>query len=305
MKRMAFLIAAAGAAIAATPALGAVPAAGPANCVLRIESSASSWIIRGYDPFGGAPASGTFELTFTNDGDRACEFRPSFVVDGEPFGLRGGDGRRVPYALMDMFGGYDATPSAGRTLRRINQRTVVVQPHSQQIVQYGFAVSPEAISGDGLYEQRVIVEADGTDEVPLNARQISLGIDVLPSAALGLSGAFRMNNGRATVDLGELHEGVAPVPLRLRVESTRRYQLTMESQNNGRLRMAGTEWSVPYQLVVADQAVHLGSGEGRYRGEAGTGLRRDSLPLAFLIGDVSDRRAGTYSDVISISVTPQ
>ena len=56
---------------------------------------------------------------------------------------------------------------------------------------------------------------------------------------------------------------------------------------------------MPSQLVV------LGSGEGRYRGEAGTGLRRDSLPLAFLIGDVSDRRAGTYSDVISISVTPQ
>ncbi|MDQ8758004.1 hypothetical protein RCO27_17395 [Sphingosinicella sp. LHD-64] len=302
MKFIHLLLAAAFAVLPA--AVAGQSAAPPAACRLRIDAAASSWIIRGYDPFGNSAPSGTFELIFTNEGDRECTFYPIFSVDQEPFGLRANNGRRVPYALADMYGNYDATPVAGRTQRRATRRSVVVAPRSQQVVQYGFTVAEDMISGDGLYDQRVQIEAEGTDGLPLSARQLVLGIDVLPSATLGLSGAYQVSNGQALVDLGELREGFAEVPLQLRVQSTRRYKLILESQNNGRLELPGTDWFVPYQMSLGGQSVALSSGRGELSGQNGQGLTRESLPIRFRIGDVSDQRAGTYSDVISVSVEP-
>jgi hypothetical protein len=287
------------AAVAATPAV-----AQRAECRLRIDTNPSSWIIRGYDPFGNSAPSGTFDLVFTNSGDAECTFYPVFALDGEPFGLSTGNGRRTPYGIVDLFGGYDATPLAGRTQRRTGRRAVVVAPRGQQVVQYRLVVDDRSISGGGLHDQRVEIEAEATDGTPIVAEQLVLGLDVLPSATLGLSGAYRVNNGRALVDLGELQEGIAEVPLQLRVQSTGRYKLTLASRNNGRLQLPGTDWFVPYGLAIDGQSVELAGGSGEYSSPAGQGLRRDSLPLRFRVGDVSDRRAGTYSDVISISVAP-
>ena len=275
------------------------------DCQVRIDTSASNWVIRGFDLLGGDSPSATFDLTFSNDGGGDCVLYPVFMLDQEPLGLQKGNGRRIPYTLLDMFSDTNATPLAGRTLHRVTQRAVAVPPGGQQVVRYQFNVADAAIDGDGLFSQHVSIEAQGVDGRSLATRQLVLGIDVLPSAALGLSGAFQLNNGHALVDLGELQQGPAQVPLHLRVQATRRYTLTFDSQNNGQLRMAGTEWSVPYNVLVDGRLIRLGAGRDFYRANDGTGLRRDSLPLAFLIGDVSGRRAGTYTDVISISVAPQ
>ncbi|MBD3745599.1 hypothetical protein CPA46_07210 [Sphingopyxis terrae subsp. ummariensis] len=111
-----------------------------------------------------------------------------------------------------------------------------------------------------------------------------------------------MSDGHAVVDLGELRTGVAPVPLQLRVSSTGQYDLQVTSANSGKLRLGASDWTVPYSIAVGGTAVNL-AGTSRLSGPTGNGYRRDSLPIQFIIGDVSDRRAGTYSDVISISVT--
>jgi hypothetical protein len=306
MKRLLLLLAAAFSAIAgAAAAQVPVPAGSNAGCRLRIDTGVSSWIIRGYDPFASGTPTGTFDLVFINQGQAPCTFFPTFMLDQEPFGLQADGGRLAPYRLVDMFANTDATPAAGRTLHRTTQRSVVVAPGGQEVVRYQLIVGEEAVTGDGLYSQHVQVEAQGADGAPVGERQLVLGIDVLPSATLGLSGAFRVNHGQALVDLGELKEGIAEVPLQLRVESTRRYTLTVDSRNNGHLRLENGEWSIPYQLLINGQAMELGSGRGLYRDTAPSGPRRDSLPLAFRIGDISDRRAGAYGDVLSISIAPQ
>lgn len=294
-------------ALSALPAAAqTAPAPGsPAACRLRIDTSASNWIIRGFDPFGNSARTAVFDLTFINEGEQDCTFVPVFVLDQEAFGLQSGDGRRTPYSLSNLYGNYDATPVAGRTQRRPGQRDVVVAPHGQQVVRVQFEIADESITGDGLYTQHMQVEAQAADGMAIAGRQLVVGVEVLPSATLGLSGAFRMNNGQASVNLGELSEGIAQVPLQLRVQSTRRYVLTLESQHHGRLRLDDTDWAVPYQLVVGGQSVELSGGRGQVRGANAVGARRDSLPLEFRIGDVSDRRAGTYSDVISVSIAPE
>ncbi|QAY79694.1 hypothetical protein ETR14_03635 [Sphingosinicella sp. BN140058] len=114
-----------------------------------------------------------------------------------------------------------------------------------------------------------------------------------------------MNNGQALVDLGQLEEGLAQVPLQLRVQSTRRYSLNVQSRNNGRLRLGSTEWYVPYQLSLGGQSAALGTGQADISSPPTNGLTRSSLPVQFRISDPSGQRAGVYSDVITISVAPQ
>jgi hypothetical protein len=292
------------AAPAAAQGQGQNPGGGPSDCRLRIETSTASWIIRGFDLFGTAQPISTFEVTFVNDGQAECRFRPVFDLNQEPFGLSEQRGRKIPYALVDLQGGYDATPLAGRSQRRQGSRPITIQAGGQQVVQYQLSVPLERIDGDGLFTQTVRVEAEQEDRSTIGGRQIMLGVEVLPAAVMGLAGAYRMSGGRALVELGELTEGVVQAPLQLRVTSTRRFKLDVGSQNNGFLRIQGTDWAVPYQLSVGGQSVGLTGGVAEVSGPPGDGLMRNSLPVQFRIGNPSGQRAGNYSDVLTISVSP-
>lgn len=307
MKPLISATMAAAAALASASPAWAQPAspAARADCALRIDSSATNWIIQGYDPFSTTVPIATFDVVFNNEGGAACAFDPVFVVDQEPFGLaleaRPG---RVTYTLLDEFSNSNATPVSGRTIARVTQRPVVVQPHSQQLVRFQFAVDEDGLVADGLYSQRVtlVAEQKGRGDV-LASRGLTLGVNVLPSAVLGLSGQYRRNGGQALVDLGELTEGVAQVPLQVTVASTRAYRLEFASRNNGLLKMADADWSVPYQLMVGETTLSLAS-TANYS-SSGTDPSRDALPMRFVIGSVAGKRAGLYSDLITVSIAPR
>lgn len=269
------------------------------TCRLRIDATQGQWIINGYDAFSNSPATASFDLTFINSGEGACRFLPIFQTDGSPFGLSSGNGDSLPYSLFDLYGSYDATPVGGRTLRTANHRRVEIAPRAQQIVRYTLTVggSPTA---DGLFKQRLAIIAEDDNGSSLAERSVNVGIHILPSATLGLAGAFQRHNGQADVDLGELQTGVATVPLALYVQSTRGYSLAFKSLNAGNLRLAGQEWTIPYRLIVDGKLLDL-SAESIYSKRASS-MRRDSLPMAFQIGDVTNKRAGTYSDLVTVTV---
>lgn len=273
-----------------------------AACQLRIESPIGNWIIQGYDPFASSSSTGSYDLVFVNTGEAQCSFFPRFATQGEPLGLAGTSGRRVLYSLLDLYGDYDATPIGGRTQRRTTQRAVVIAPHSQQLVRYVFKVATDALPADGEFTQSLLVEAEGTSGDVIAQRQLTMGINVLPSAMIGLAGAYRRINGQVDVDLGELSQGVVGVPLQLYVQSTRGYRLQIHSQNAGHLRLSGTNWEVPYQFIIDGHGIPLTS-DGEYSANVKSGLRRDTLPIGFSIGNVDNRRAGVYSDVITVSVS--
>lgn len=303
MTHKAAALAALAMAFAAAP-LAAQPGAPGGDCRLRIGTNAANWIIQGHDPFTGGTPTGTFDLLFTNDGDRPCIFHPAFSLDREAFGLQSENGgTRASYALADLDLGDNATPVVGVAQSRVGQQQVVVPPRQQRLLRYQLTVAGEFLNGDGLYSQRVRVDAEGADGIPLAGRELVLGVNVLPSATLSLYGT-RLSGGRVLINLGELREGMAEVMLRLSVQSTRAYRLSVESQNNGRLLLPGTEWAIPYQLVLGNQSVGLEGGRNEVTSATGFGPRQEWLPINFEIGNVSDRRAGTYGDVISVSVEP-
>ena len=297
-----FLFIATALVVAPAAAQTTATAARPPECMVRMNAVPAAWMIRGYDPFGTEIPQATFNITFVNDGDSECRFVPLFDLSQPPFGLSKGTDKPIGYALVNLTDAQDVTPRAGRSLRTPSLRELVLAPNESKTLLYKLVANPDDVREAGTFTQDVMIEAQDRSFRSLGGTRIVLGLEVLPSARIGLSGAYSMNKGQAVVDLGELRTGVAPVPLHLRVSSTGSYDLQVTSANSGKLRLASTEWVVPYSVSIGEKTVNL-VGSSQLAGPNGTGYRRDSLPIQFVIGDVSNRRAGTYSDVISISVT--
>lgn len=272
------------------------------DCIIRITANPTSWLIQGYDPFGDTVPEATFGVTFLNDSNVDCRFAPIFELDQPPFGLSKGTGHSIGYALINLSDSLDVTPRAGRSLRTASQRQISLSPRESRTLLYKLVADADAVQGSGTFTQDVTLEAQDGVFRSYGGTRVVLGINVLPSARIGLAGAFTMDSGHAVVDLGELRSGVAPVPLQLRVNSTGRYDISVSSQNSGQLRLGSSEWSIPYSIAIGGNSVNL-LGPRKVSGPNDSGFRRDSLPIQFVIGDVSNRRAGIYNDVISISVT--
>ncbi len=302
MLRSLFLLAAMAMASPVAAQAPAAPNKGAVDCFIRVVATPATWLIQGYDPYGGSLPEATFGVTFVNDGQAPCSFSPSFELQQPPFGLTRGADRPVRYALLNLTNSRDATPRAGRTELRPAQREIELNPNEGRTILYKLVVNPDDLRSAGLYSQDVLLQAEGENFRTLGGTRIVLGIDVLPSARIGLAGAFTMSDGQAVVDLGELRPGPAPVPLQLRVRSTSRYELSVTSANSGRLRLGTSEWYVPYSLTLGGSSMNL-RGPATMMGSADPGIRQESLPIQFFIGEVSNRRAGVYSDVISITVT--
>lgn len=277
----------------------------PNACALTIQSSTANWFIQGYDPLATAPPIGSYDVTFVNDGGSACAFDPVFMLDQDAFGLTPDNRQsRVAYTLLDIFSNTNATPVSGMTVNTATRRPVVVQPRSQQMVRYQFAVDETGLVADGLYSQRLTLSAvqRGSGDV-LATKSLVVGVNVLPSAVIGLSGQFTRVGGQALIDLGELREGQAPVPLQLRVSSTRPYQIQFDSLNKGRLSLDGTRWQIPYSISVDQKSLSLAS--TAVYDSPHFGINADVLPLRFIVGNVAGVRAGTYSDTLTVTVAPR
>jgi hypothetical protein len=297
------LLAITGSAWAAPPNISTLT--GVDGCNLRIDPGPTNWLIQGFDLFDNTPAQATFDITFANSGTANCSFVTNFNLSGEPFGLMVPQGDRASYVLYDAFSHFDATPLTGETRKSVIRRQVTLAPGQQQIVVIQFAIVRNDLQHDGTYSQPAVIEADRTDGTELAGKQIVLGIQVAPSARLGLAGAFTMHGGQPVVELGDLKEGPVNLPLDLKVDSTRRYDISFQSQEGGHLRLQGTDWTIPYNLTLGGTLVSLAGGSGEYESSGPQQLQHDSLPLGFIIGDTRTRRAGTYSDVLSITVAPQ
>jgi hypothetical protein len=290
--------------LAGASAGAAQAAVGPAGCSLHIEAAKTSWTIQGYDPFGTATPVDEFDVTLVNNGAGECRVRTSADLSTEPFGLDQGASARVVYALIDLGDNRDITPRTGMTLPDPTRPFVVIDAGSQKIVRFRFVVDPAKLAGDGLLTQNALIAALDDGGSTIASKQVVLGLDVKPAAMVGLAGSFRLNGGRAMVDLGHLEEGITPILLSLYVQSTRPYTINLDSANSGNLKLGSTEWSVPYQILLGDKTLPL-SGSAQYLAPQGTALARQSLPLNFAIGSTANLRAGRYSDVVTVSIAPQ
>src|SRR3546814_7742388 len=99
---------------------------------------------------------------------------------------------------------------------------------------YKLVADADDVKDSCIFAQDVTIEAQDSNFRSLGGTQLVLGINVLPSARIGLAGAYTMNDGHAVVDLGDLRPGIAPVLLNLNVASPGSYDLNVTSANSDR-----------------------------------------------------------------------
>ncbi len=276
-------------------------AAAPQGCKLKVNTSGATWSMNGYDPFSSSPLSRTFTVTFGNTGDAVCNFTVGFQTNAQPFGLAGTGGQRLPYTLSDNTNNVNVTPSTGQT-SAASLVPVTIAPGGQQLIQYTFAVNVTDLPTDGTFQQQLLLTAlSGTSILEQKSVQLSLG--VAPSAVISLRGAYSSRGGSAYIELGDLRPGLVTSLLQLYVQSTGGYRIDAQSMNNGKLELAGSPgWAIPYSLVIGANQMDL-SGESSFTAPRTGSARQDLLPINFYIGDTSQKRAGEYRDVITLSVT--
>lgn len=271
-----------------------------ADCRLTIQPTQDQWLIR-YDAFTDEGAQRQFDVALVNQGDTACNGSIRIDLRGEPYGLsRNGEPERIPYALVDERSGNDVTPRAGQNARRLNARPVDIAPGERALVRFTFATATDAALGEGVYSQDAFISVDAPDGTPLAERPVALAINVVPTAVMGLKGAFQRSNGVARIEIGELTEGVRSLSTSLYVFSTGGYSVSVRSSNQGRLRLGSSEWYVAYGLLVDDKSMNLGQGD-RFE-VVSRRPRADDYALSVNIGDVRGKRAGNYTDVLTFTV---
>lgn len=283
---------------AASLALAAfAPGAAQAACTLSIEPSQDQLIVR-HNPLETDAVQGTVEVSIVNRGDSECVGTLGASLRGETFGFRSDNGGLpILYQLVDEKSRNDITPRAGRNLQRQGGRAIRLMPGERSLEILSVAALPDGSLSQGRYVQSLDLNILGGDGMPLASRPLTLGIDIIPAALIGIKGQL----GRArTVNLGELEKGPKDLPVTLYVLSTGGYRVSVSSENNGRLKHRDAQWFVDYRLTLGRHALDLSSPDGFEI--ISNRARFDNYPVKIEIGETAGKRAGGYTDTVTFTV---
>jgi spore coat protein U-like protein len=183
-----------------------------------------------------------------------------------------------------------------------------------QELTYHIVVTPSQIRGAGNYTDSFILTLySGALEVYTeeDSRTVAFAVPVTEITGLSLlaSGApFDPEVRSALMDFGTLQKDDQR-QLDLRVRSNAGYRVTLESENSGALRHTkpGVATVVPYTLRFAGAIVNLELGPQTPVLQPGriTDANGDVYDIAVTIGSVSGAVAGSYRDVITITVASE
>jgi hypothetical protein len=287
--------------LAASAALLLSSQARAESCALAIQPVNTNWQIANYDPFGEAAAQQAFDVTFVNNGKVACQGQVQVELRGERYGLTAvGSARAITYSLIDADSQVDLTPRAGVSAKRVNSRPLSIEPGKRELRRFVLAADPGDLPASGDYAQSVVITVLDSNGMPLSKYPVTLSMRVAATAVMGLKGSFTATSGGGLVKLGQLREGPIELPLQLYVKSTSAYRVTVSSINQGRLRLAGTDWAIRYQLSVGSKAMDLNKPDHIQVTQGGA--HDDNYRLGVDIRDVANKRAGAYSDTLTFTV---
>ena len=276
------------------------PATAHAACMVSIEPSQDQLIIR-HNPLEAGAAEGTIEVSVVNRGDSECLGTLGASLRGEQFGFRSDSGAQIiPYQLIDEKSRNDITPRAGRNIQRLGGRTVRLMPGERSIEMISIEALPESSTSQGLYTQSLDLNMMSNDGNILGTRPLTLGIDIVAAALIGVKGQLGRARGVPSLDLGNLEPGPRDLPLTLYVVSTGGYRVSVASENQGRLKLVGAPWFIDYRLQLGRYDLNLRSADSFEI--ISSRARFDNYPVKIEIGETADKRAGSYSDTITFTV---
>ena len=186
-----------------------------------------------------------------------------------------------------------------------------VSPQQTRVTfQVVFLVPFQQIVPPGSYRDSVSVKVyEGTLQSPqLRAQsQLDLSVNVPTSAefCLGTAVIFEAGYRNTCPQVGELTKGQVREVL-MHTRSNSGYRVTLRSQNGGVMRNLDPldNSTIPYDLTVDGQGVSLAGSQtvAAFQRMGLTSAFGDEHRLRFTIGQVDNASAGSYQDVIEITM---
>jgi hypothetical protein len=275
-------------------------AAGEASAACSGRFAGSPPLSGEYDPFAAADTAIAGRVTIENTGSVPCVFEiaaqpaPAIVAHGPipQFELRGPAGDVLAASGL---GPKDTARAIRHPLapgERAEIRVHLRLPAGQMLPpgrhELIFEVTLAEAGGGGGRDTRPLL-----DRGTLPA---SLRIDDRIGLNIAGAGVAR------TIDFGELRQGDSRRVL-IEARGNRNFLLEATSRNGGALSMDAPhqQWRIPYTLMLGGVRTQLPARAGPF---APTSIAGQQLEVLFVIGDVAAKRAGLYTDELTIEIKP-
>lgn len=279
-------------------ALLAFPAAAAAECQPSLLPAPASVNFSGVSIGPGLSKDEPVSVTVRNTGDTPCSLLLRVSRGLTDVALSAPD-----YRLFGPAGEIEILPfgeAAGTTRSDI---VVNIDAASRRTVPLTFRLATGWGLRAGRYSDqlRFMLIGGGGNEV--DSRDLSLTINIPPTATLRLFGSSGGDARRARIDLRRLSSTreTRSDPFAVRIWSTAPYHLSFASENLGHLVHTNGVDRIPYELTMNSTSVDL-VGASQFFFDSHTGASGDIHPLSLRVGPVRTL-AGDYSDRVTIIVT--
>ncbi len=253
-----------------------------------------------YNPFAPIDNVRSHAVQIENQAAKSCAFWLSFAPpagsggwpDGFDFEIRNADGMLL--AASDQPPGASAPLSSGP-----------LDPNTTHIFHYTVRIRAGQMLASGNYDHQVELALTGTADgfppqtsAPSDRADLALLVSVQDYLGVNIAGAGAMK----TIDFGELRTGESRRVV-IEARSNSNFTLKAFSAKGGALRMDAPyeDWQIPYVMTINGGRIALPGEIGPFDT---TTIAGHSFDVGFTIGDVSGKRAGLYSDEITIEIVP-
>ena len=262
---------------------------------VRLLSNAT---ISQYDALIAADYLSPMQIELRNDGDEACSGSIRFDASRSSRFLTGTQGGRLNYLIVGESSGNDIIldPESGSG-RAIG---FTVARRSSLILRPQLRVNGGQPGRSGRYEAVIDAVLDGSDDG--DRTSVVLAVEVVASVQANFVGTDAGSGSVATMNLGELFTGQER-SIGIQIRANANVDLTISSENRGRLNRDGGGGAVPYDLTFGGQRIDLEQEDSirvRLGEDSVRGLRRQ---VTVKVGDTSRQRAGTYRDIVTFRIS--
>jgi len=252
-----------------------------------------------YDPFGAGEVLLTREIRIRSTGDPDCAFWLSFHRNPSTGATLGGS---IGYEVQNTGGSslLSSQPAGDQPTMFLASSSLAAD--AEALLSYRWFIPRGQSATPGAYGDSIelrLFEASTSNTV--DTKTLQLTATVGSTLSINLAGADVTSPYNHSMDFGALAQG-AHRTIEIGVRSNQSYRLSFESAKAGVLGLDGSgNWTVPYEATLAGSPLVLTSSTtaGPFSPTDASGTNRQ---FRVTIGEVTGRRAGTYSDEITIRV---
>jgi hypothetical protein len=256
-----------------------------------------------YNPFSPANVADLYRIGITNTGAEPCSYALVFRSKTAQPKLGG----KLVYSLANLgnpalLTNAPAAMAPAARLRAPLARSATAQIEYQLLIPRGQYAAPATPLRDTLDLELYALDTSGRlSGPPLQTTTLSISYAVAQVLSVNIKGG----DSATTVNFGALAKGQRRT-VAIQARSNLGYRLDVSSDNHGVLALTpkapGQDWTVPYAATLGGRPLDLAGGASLLDFPPTRPERDASHSLTVSIGDVRQKRAGRYEDVITIEI---